>query len=76
MSGKFGQLRGQDQTGRTAPDDQDVDLVGQASRPLRDGRMRVLDERVAGLVTVEIELHRSEPSSTIGTGREASCAVR
>ena len=47
MSGNVGELRGEDQAGRTAADDQDVDLVGEASRPLRDGRVRVLDERVA-----------------------------
>ena len=56
--GEVGELRGQHQAGRPAPDDQDVDLLGQAVRPLRDGRVRVLDERVAGPVAVEIELQR------------------
>src|SRR5205814_3548559 len=56
--GKAGQLRSQDQTCRTASYDQDVDILREAFRPLRDGRMRGLDQRVAGLVAVEIELHR------------------
>ena len=50
--GEGGQLCSEHEAGRTATDDQDVRLVGEASRPLRDGRMRVLDERVAGLVAV------------------------
>ena len=61
-AGEAGHLRSQDETGRTAPDDQDVDILGKAFRPLRDGRIRVLDEGVAGLVAVEIVLHRSCPS--------------
>jgi len=60
--GEVGQLRGQHQTGRTGADDQDVGLLRQASRALRDRRVRVLDERVAGLVAVEIELHCSRLS--------------
>jgi len=56
--GEVGHLRSQHQTRRTTPDDQDVRVLGEAFRPLRDGRMRVLDERVARLVAVEIELHR------------------
>ena len=55
--GEVGQLRGQDQSGRTGADDQDVGLLRQAFRALGDRRVRVLDERVAGLVAVEIELH-------------------
>jgi hypothetical protein len=46
---------------RTRSDDQDVDVLREASGPLRDERMRVLDERVSGSVSVEIELHRSPP---------------
>ena len=60
--GEVRHLRSQHETGRTAADDQDVGVLGEASRPLRDRRMRVLDERVAGLVAVQIELHRSCPS--------------
>ena len=55
---EVGQLRGQDEPGRTASDDQDVDVLGQDVRAVDDGRVRVLDERITGLVTVEIELHR------------------
>ena len=39
--GERGQLRGEDQAGRTAPDDQDVDVLGKAVRALRDGRVRL-----------------------------------
>ena len=52
------QLRAQHQTGRTAADDQDIDIIGDRFRPLRDGRMRVIDGRVAGLVAAQIELHQ------------------
>src|SRR5215217_1631243 len=55
ISGKFAIC----EASRTASDDQDVGVLGETSGPLRDGRMRVLHERVPGLVTVEIELHRS-----------------
>jgi hypothetical protein len=58
---KVGHLRRQHETGGTAPDDQDVRVLGQACRPLRDGRMRVLDEGVTRRVAVEIELHRPYP---------------
>ena len=63
--GEVGHLRSQHETGRTAADDQDVGVLREASRPLRDGRMRVLDERVAGLIAVQIELHRSLPSGRL-----------
>jgi hypothetical protein len=43
---------------RAAADDQDVDLLREGVRPRRDRRVRLLDERVTGLVAVEIELHR------------------
>jgi hypothetical protein len=55
-------VRGQHQTGRTGTDDQDVGLLRQTFRALRGRRVRVLDERVAGLVAVEIELHCSRLS--------------
>jgi hypothetical protein len=51
--------RSPDETGRTTSDDQDVAILGTPSRPVPDGRMRVLDERVAGRVAVERELHCS-----------------
>jgi hypothetical protein len=54
-------LGSQDQTGRTAPYDQYVDLFGYASGPLRGGRMRISDEWVSAPVTVKIKLHRSTP---------------
>ena len=55
--GKIGHLRSQDQTGRPAPDDQDIDILGYPCGPLGDGRMRVIDGRVAGPVAAQIELH-------------------
>jgi hypothetical protein len=55
--GELGHLRSQDQPRRTRSNDQDVDVLREASGPLRDDRMRVLDERVSGCVSVEIELH-------------------
>src|SRR5581483_8538472 len=57
--GEARHLRRQDQTGRTAPDDQDIDIFRETFRALGDGRMRFLDERVAGFVSVEMELHRA-----------------
>src|SRR5262249_34481607 len=45
----------------TAPDDQDVRVLGQVYRPLRDRRMWVLDKGVTRLVAVEIELHFPYP---------------
>jgi hypothetical protein len=56
--GEVGHLRSQHETGRTAADDHDVGVLRETSRPLCDGRMWVLDERVTGLVAVQIELHR------------------
>jgi hypothetical protein len=55
--GEGGQLGRQDQAGRAASDDQDVDLGGQAVGTLGDGGVRRLDQRVAGPVTVHVELH-------------------
>jgi hypothetical protein len=52
------QLGREHQTGGAAADDEDVDLLREGVRPRRDRRVRLLDERVTGLVTVEIELHR------------------
>ena len=74
--GEVSHLRGQHETGRTAADDQDVGDLGETSRPLRDGRMRVLDERVAGLVAVQIELHRSLPSGRLWWPRQQDRAGR
>jgi hypothetical protein len=36
---------------------QDVDLLGQLVRPVRDGGVRPLEQRITGAVTVEVELH-------------------
>src|SRR5205085_484033 len=62
--GEVAHLRRQDQAGRSAPDDQHVDLLSESCRPLRNRRVRLLDQRVTGLITVEIELHRFSSRST------------
>ena len=56
-AGEPRQLGGEDQAGRAAPDDQHVDGRGQRLLLLRDRRMPRLDQRVAGSVAVEVELH-------------------
>jgi hypothetical protein len=61
ISGKLASC-GQDQTGRTATDDEDVDLLGESVRQHRERWVRLLDEWVARPVAVEIELHLSCPS--------------
>jgi hypothetical protein len=66
--GEVAHLRGQDQAGGAASDDQDVGGLGNRFRPLRHRRMRVLDERIAGPVTVEIELHRRAYQAGRDTG--------
>src|SRR5215212_6627547 len=55
--GEVGELGGEDEAGGAAPDDQDVDLLGETLRAVRDGGMRLLHERVAGPIAVEVELH-------------------
>ena len=55
--GEIGHLRSQDQTGRAAPDDQNIHILWYPCGPLGDGWMRVIDGRVAGPVAAQIELH-------------------
>ena len=61
--GEIRQLSRQHQAGRSTADDQDVDLGGQPGWALRYGRMRLVHQRVAGSVAVEIELHHQSFSS-------------
>ena len=55
--GERRELRGEHEPGRPGPDDQDVDLAGEARSPLRHRRMRGLDARVSGSISVQMELH-------------------
>ena len=61
--GKGGELRRQGQTGRAAADDQDIDLLRKSARRrlTRDSARRVGDFRVAGLESVQMELHEPVP---------------
>ena len=63
--GEVGHLRGQDQSCRTTPDDQDIDILGKPCGSLRNGWMRVRDRRVAGLVAAQIELHQPDGSIAV-----------
>ena len=59
--GEVGHLRSENEASRTAANDQDVGLLRETFWPLCNEGMRILDERVARLVAVQIELHRFTP---------------
>src|SRR6185312_2151726 len=54
---EVGQLRGEYETGGAASDHEHIDLSGKSVNPLGNRRIRLLDQRVARLITVEVELH-------------------
>ena len=57
------ELGGRDHAGRSRADDEHVDLVGQLLRTVEPDARGGLDARVAGDVSVVVELHQScEPS--------------
>jgi hypothetical protein len=58
---ELGELGGEHEPRRAAPDDQHVDLVRQGRGPCRRGRIGRPDARVAGPESVHVELHRELP---------------
>jgi hypothetical protein len=62
------ELRGEDEAGGAAADDEHVGFLREAGGPFGDGRMGILDERVAGVVAVEMELHGPAFLPTRGRG--------
>ena len=67
-SGKLRELRGEDEAGGATADDEHVGLLREARGPFGDGRVGMLDERIAGLVAVEMELHGPAFLPTRGRG--------